>query len=137
MERLEQKHIDFLRTCAASPNRVHSLPEGIDQEDANQLANEGLLVKYNKALGPQYSIARYGAQFVKEFGATETPEMRKLAVDYVVSKGYSPDAAEEIVTREGVGTILYSQAEELRKGNQREVQPPTDANGNVKMQYKG
>lgn len=136
MEKLEQKHINFLRTCAEKANKIHNVPEGVSIEDADAMAAEGLLIRYNRIPAPMYCIARYGTQFVKEFGASDTPEMRKLAVAYVMTKGYEEEAADKIVTENGVAVILDTQAQEMRKGTQREVQAPTDANGNVDLKFK-
>lgn len=138
MNKLEQKHINFLRSCAAKPNSIHALPKEVDFMDADAMAKEGLLVKYNKPTGPQYAIGRYGAQFVKEgFGVSISPEMTKLAVDYVTTKGYTKEAAEKVVIENGVELILQSQAEEMRRGTQREVVVPLNDQGKPEIKYKG
>jgi hypothetical protein len=138
MDRLEQKHIDFLRICAEAPNRIHQLPEDVSQMDADAMANEGLLIKYNRPTAPQYAIARYGSQFVKEH-STASPEMRKLAIAYVMSKieGGSEEDAEKIVNENGVETILRTQAEEMRHGSQREVKVPTNELGAPEIKFRG
>ena len=136
MDKIEQNHLDFLRKCAGKPNSIHELDETITQADADQMAQEGLLIRYNKPLGPMYCIGRYGSQYVKEAGQPGV-EMTKLAVKYVVSKGYSEEAAVVIVADNGVDTILKSQAEEMRQGTQREVKVPMNAQGNPEIKFRG
>lgn len=138
MDRLEQKHIDFIRTCAEKPMSIHTLPISISPMEADAIANEGLLIRYARPTGNRYAIGRYGAQFIKEgYGASESPEMKKLAVDFVVSKGYEEPAATKIVAEHGVEYILKSQADELREGTQKEVKIPTNAQGKAEIKFKG
>ncbi len=135
MNKLEAKHMEFLRRVASKPNSIHPLGD-FPVAEADAMAAEGLLVKYNKATGPWYSIGRYGAQYVKEhLVGGDSPEMRKLAEAYVVSKGYTEEAAVEIVDREGVETILRSQAEEMRQGTQKEVQIPMNEQGKAEIKF--
>lgn len=138
MNRIEQRHIEFLRLCASNSNKVQPLPADVPIMEADALVTEGLLIKYNKPNGPHYAIGRYGSQYVKEtYSAPESPDMKKLAVDFVVSKGYEPEAAETIVENNGVEVILNSQAEELRKGTQREVTVPMNEQGLPQIKFKG
>lgn len=137
MERIEQKHVDFLKLCADTPNRIHKVPEGMDPADASALSVEGLLIQYNKPGGAQYAITGDGSRFIQSFGATDTPEMVKLAVAYVMTKGYDEEAAQTIVKDNGCAIILKSQVEEESGNRQREVKLPTDANGNTRMQFRG
>ena len=133
---MNKAQIELLKRCAAKPNSIHE-PGEASITDADQLANEGLLIKYNKPLGPMYSIGRFGAQYVKEnFSPNGSPEMRKLALAYVVGKGYSEEQAEEIVDTEGVEKILLTQAEELRSGTQREVQVPLNERGEPEIKFR-
>lgn len=135
MNRLEKKHIDFLIKCTKEPNKVHS--SDLPPADLKQMADEGLLIGYNR-IPPQYAISKYGAQYIKEETArTPGPEMRELAIKYVISKDYSAEEAEQIVDQEGVDKILATQAEEMRHSTQQEVKPPTDDKGNVTMRFKG
>jgi hypothetical protein len=136
MNRLEKHHIDFLRTCAAKPNSIHALPLDVLHIDADAMAAEGLLVKYQKPTGRFYAIARYGAQYVKEI-SEPGPELTDLAVKYVMSKGFEEDKAKEIVEQHGVNNVLQSQADEMRQGAQREVTIPTNAQGVPEIKYKG
>lgn len=138
MDRIEQKHIDFLRTCAASPNKVHSLPLDIDTMEGDALAQEGLLIKYSKPTGAKYSIGRYGTQYVKEsYGAIESPDMIKLAVDYIIGKGYSEEDAIASVKQHGVEKVLEAQAIEMRQGTQREVKVPINEQGQPEIKFRG
>src|SRR6266404_4429685 len=105
MNKLEKEHMDFLRVCAAGANSIHPIPKNVLLADAEMMAAEGLLISYSKPTGYHYAIAQYGAQFVKESGVSESPEMRKLAVDFVISKGYDEEAAEAIVSEHGIETI--------------------------------
>lgn len=135
MQHLGIEHLEFLRKVATKPNSIHPL-EDISMEDADTMAIEGLLIKYNKPTGPFYAIGRFGAQYAKEH-AGPSPEMRELAIKYVKSKGYEEEGvAEEIVDREGVEKILFSQAQELRHGGQRDIQIPTDDKGNTDIKFK-
>jgi spore maturation protein SpmB len=135
MNKLEQYHIDFLRVCATKPNNIHAQPENISSQDADIMCAEGLLIKYTKPTGRFYAIGRYGAQFIKELG--NDTEMTKLAINYVISKGYEESAAQEIVTKEGVESILRTQAEEMKQGTQREVTVPTNALGKPEIKFRG
>jgi len=140
MNRLEEKHIEFLRRVASKPNSIHPLGE-LPMVDADAMAAEGLLIKYNKATGPWYSIGRYGAQYVKDhLTSNDSPELKALAVAYVKSKGYEEEgAAEKIVEREGVETILRSQAEEIRqeRQGQKEVSVPMNERGVPEIKFRG
>lgn len=140
LQTLGPKHVEFLRKVASKPNSIHPLGD-MNQADADAMANEGLLIKYAKAAGPMYAIGRYGVQYVKEHGMAnpnDIPEMVKLAVDYVKSKGYTEEgAAEKIVEQEGVEKILLTQAEELRNSRQREVSIPLNEQGKPEIRFKG
>src|SRR3954468_11316101 len=124
MERLGPEHIEFLRTCAAKPVRTHS--SNLPEKDLDLMAAEGLLISYNRATGKQYAITSVGSQVVKSYGAPEN--MIKIARDFVISKGYDPEAAAKIVSEHGVETILKSKDEELKTlaSGQREVTVPMD-----------
>jgi hypothetical protein len=139
MDRLEQRHIDFLRTCAGSPNKIHSLPDNVTEMEANAMATEMLLIRYNKIPGKaQYAIGRYGAQFVKEgYGATESPDMIKLAIDYIMGKGYSEAEAMASIGQHGVEKVLEAQAMEMRQGSQREVKVPLNEQGKPEIKFRG
>ncbi len=136
MDKLEKEHMDFLRVCAGKPNSTHPLPENVSLFDAEMMAAEGLLISYHKSTGTHYAIGRYGTQFVKESGFSESPEMKKLAVDYVITKGYETEAAESIVAEHGVEKILGTQAEEIRAGAQREVKIPVNERGEVEVKFR-
>ncbi len=138
MNKLEAKHMEFLRRVAAKPNSIHPLGD-MPIADADAMANEGLLIKYNKSTGPWYSIGRYGAQYVKEhLTAGDSPELKALAIAYVKSKGYEEEgAAEKIVEHEGVDLILRSQAEEIRqeRQGQKEVSIPMNEQGKPEIKF--
>jgi hypothetical protein len=137
MDKLEQIHIDFLRTCADNPNKIHSSSE-IPAADLEQMANEGLLIKYHKNLGNKYAISHYGSQYIKAQGSVDNPEMRKLAMEYVISKGgYTEAEAEEIVARHGIEAIFQAQSEERQFSGQREVKVPTDDQGKAEIKFRG
>ena len=140
LQTLGPKHIEFLRKVASKPNSIHPLGT-MNQADADAMAHEGLLIKYAKAAGPMYAIGRYGAQYVKEHGAVkpdESPEMKALAIAYVKDKGYTDEGvAEKIVAEQGVEKILFTQAEEIRQGRQREVTIPLNEQGKPEIRYKG
>lgn len=138
MDRLEERHIDFLRTCATEPNRIHPLTENINVIEAEDLVREGLLIKYVRVDGTKYAIARYGAQYVKElYGSNDSPDLKKLAIDFVITKGYSEANAIELVEQVGANAILKSQADEMRQNSQREVTIPLNEQGKPEIKYKG
>lgn len=136
MEKLEQVHLDFLRKCAEQPNKIHSSTD-VPAKDLEQMTNEGLLIKYNK-IPVQYAISHYGAQYIKAQGSPETPEMKKLAKEYVMGKIHCTEAeAEEVVAQNGVEAIFNTQSEERLAGSQREVKVPVDARGKADIKFRG
>lgn len=134
MERLGQVHIDFLRKCAADSGHTHK-PEGIKKDELELMVSEGLLIAYNRGSYFEYAITQNGGKVAATFG--DSPELVKIAVEYVMSKGYSDEAAEKIVKDYGAEHILKSKAAE-DKGDgegQREVKAPADFGLNIKKSF--
>lgn len=136
MDRLGSEHLEFLTQCALKPNKIHgsSLPPA----DLDLMAKEGLLIKYGR-LDSRYAISKYGAQFVKEQqarGEMIHPEIRGLAIKYVITKGYEEAAAAKIVDEQGADEILKIQADELRQGTQKEVKIPMNDRGKVEIKFR-
>lgn len=135
MDRLGPLHIAFLQHCAEKSNSIHK--SDLPVSELEQMVQEGLLIKYNKPNGLQYCITRAGASVARSYGAS--PEITKLAVDYVISKGYEQEAAEKIVAEHGAESILMSQAEELKGGasGQREVVVPMNEQSKPEIKFRG
>lgn len=123
MERLGQQHIEFLQLCAGKPSKIHE--SDIPLSELQQMVDEGLLIKYNSGVKPKYCATKLGVRLAKSFGAS--PELIKVAEDFVVSKGYTPEAAKSIVEKYGAEVILKS--ENNLDERQREVKIPLDAQG--------
>lgn len=137
MDRLGKEHLDFLIQCATSPNKTHS--SELPVAELQQMANEGLLIRYGRSEF-KYAISKQGSQFVKEQqarGQMIHPEIKTLAVKYVVTKGYEEEAAQKIVDEQGANEILRIQAEEMRQGAQKEVKIPTNEKGMPEIKFRG
>lgn len=132
MDRLEKKHIDFLRLCAGTPNRTHS--SDLPFDDLRKMVDEGLLIQYNR-IPVAYAITKVGASVAKTFGAS--PEIIDLALKYVQSKGFDESAAKGIVEEHGAESILQSQATELRQIGQKEITVPINEQGKPEIKYRG
>jgi hypothetical protein len=136
MLKLEEKHHEFLKLCAEKPNKVHE--SDLPAEDLEQMVQEGLIIKYG-GVRTKFAIARYGTQFVKEQitgNGPVSPEITELAVKYVMSKGYSKAAAQQIVTEHGANYLLKEQAAELRSSGQKEVKIPVNAQGLSEIRFR-
>ena len=132
MKRLEQKHIDFLRKCAGA-NTTQVPDEPIDKADLDQMVKEGLLIEY-RGIETRYTVTQNGSRFARDFGAS--PELEKIAIEYVKSKGYSQEAAEKIVKENGAEVILKSkQQEDGPTEGQRGLRVPTDDMGKPAMKF--
>jgi hypothetical protein len=132
MDTLGKDHIDFLRQCASTPNKVHS--SDLPFDDLRKMVDEGLLIQYSR-VPVAYAITKIGVQVAKTFGAS--PELIKLATDYVQSKGYDESAAKGIVEEHGAESILQSQATELRQTGQKEITVPINELGKPEIKYRG
>lgn len=137
MDRLGPEHLEFLTQCSLKPNKIHE--SALPPAELDQMSREGLLIKYG-GTKPRYAISKGGAQFVKDQqsrGSMIHPEIRALAIKYVLSKGYEQEAAEVIVDKQGANEILRVQADELRQGTQKEVKIPTNDLGAVEIKFRG
>lgn len=135
MDRLEDKHVEFLRQCLELPHKIHE--SNLPKPDLDQMVKEGLLIQYNKPEGTRYCISKAGASVARSYGPSK--ELIEIAIDYVISRGYEREAAESIVAKEGAEKILKSKAEfakeELGTG-QKEVTVPLNAQGGTGMTFK-
>lgn len=137
MDRLEEKHLEFLRLCASQPNKIHE--SDLPPAELDQMANEGLLIRYG-GVKVRYCISKYGVKLVKDMIARKElvdPKAKEQALDYVKSKGYEKAVAEKIVEDHGAEVILKSKSEESALETQREVKIPTNAQGKPEMKFKG
>lgn len=130
------KHYEFLRQCADKPQKCHST-DTISPLDLEEMVKDGLLIKYNR-LPLAFAITPYGSRVAKNNPDTTSPELVKLAVEYVISRGYSRDAADQIVQEHGAEAILKSQAEErkLTQKGQQEIKVPLNEQGKPEMKFK-
>jgi hypothetical protein len=134
MNVLEQEHIDFLRKCAAEDKTTHEAPEGMPQDDLDQMVREGLLIEYS-GVQKRYTITTGGARLAQSYGSS--PELEKIAIEWAMSKGYDRETAERVVKENGAEVILRSKAEELNDGKgQREVTMRTEGGKPVFKAYK-
>lgn len=142
MNRLEDKHIEFLRQCAEKPLKVHE--SDLPIEDLDQMVKENLLIKYGAGLRNKYSISRYGTQYVKERLSTKDapvlPEMRAAALKYVMSKNYDEADANDLIAEWGVPYLLDAEAKEMRafsqQVGQKDVAIPMNAQGKPEIKFR-
>ena len=143
MNRLEDKHVVFLKQCADKPQKTHE--SDLPVEDLEQMVKESLLIKYGGVTN-RYSISRYGTQYVKERISNGKdvgpvlPEMRAAAVKYVMSHGHDKQNAEALVDEWGVNYLLEAQAKEVRANQQvvgqRDIQIPRNEQGVPEIRFR-
>lgn len=114
MDRLGPIHIQFLRTLAGQDKHTHPAPANIKQDELTQMVREGLLIEYNDALQKRYTVTQLGSRLAQSYG--DSPELEKIAVAYVMTKGYDKDSALKIVQENGAEMILRSKKSEETGG---------------------
>lgn len=104
MERLGPVHILFLRQLAANDKQTHLAPTSIKQDELNQMVLEGLLIEYVGPAAKRYTVTQLGARLAQSYG--DSPELEKIAIEFVMSKGYNQEDAAKIVKDHGSEVIL-------------------------------
>lgn len=129
MDRLGDVHLAFLRECAAKPRSTHL--SDLPVEELQQMVDERLLIKYSTR-GGSYAITPGGSQFVKTLGAS--PELKKIAVDFVKSKGFNEEEAIRVVEEHGAERVL--KAQDPGATGQREIVIPTNEQGKPEIKAR-
>lgn len=125
MNALGPVHILFLRQCAAEDKHTHEAPKTIEKADLDQMVREGLLIEYRGVNGNRYTCTQSGSRLALSFG--DHPELEKIAVAYLVGKGYDEAQALEVVQANGAELVLRAKKqEEAPSSGQREVAMATE-----------
>lgn len=125
MDRLGPIHINFLRTLAAEDKHTHEAPKSIQINDLNQMVREGLLIEYAGVQAKRYTVTQLGARLAHSYG--DNPELEKVAIEFVKSKGFNQADAERVVKENGAEIILRTKKDEEGGGSgQKEINMRTE-----------
>jgi len=134
MNKLGDKHIEFLRACAKDAGHTHAA-DGIPKDDLDLMVKEGLLIEYNRGGRYEYAITPVGVNVAASFG--DSAEAIEMAVKFVMTKGYDEAGARRLVAENGAKKIFEAKAAEER-GNasgQREIKAPDGFGLNIKKSF--
>lgn len=136
MDRLGDVHIKFIKKCAAHDKNTQVPDDIIPKSELDLMVTEGILIEYNGTPN-RYTVTRNGAALASSL-SIESPELNKIAVEFVKSKGYEQDAAESIVKEHGAEYILKSKAEETKgdRRGQSEVMVPSNEQGKHEIKFR-
>ena len=134
MDKLGEKHIEFLREAAADSGHTHEAV-GIDKADLDLMVKEGLLIQYNRGGRYEYAITQIGIQVAASFG--DPPELTDMAVKFVMTKGLSEAEARKVVATHGAKKVFEAKEAEERGDvtGQREIKAPDGFGLNIKKSF--